>query len=67
MKEGDKRSDMGKGGGPNPEQKGGLGPLCLTLGTGPSSPFLEVCHVIVNYLRNGQYLASVHPIRDARG
>ena len=22
-KEGDKRSDMGKGGGPNPEQKGG--------------------------------------------
>ena len=23
--------------------------LCLTLGTGPSSPSLDVCHVIVNY------------------
>ena len=31
-KEGDKRSDMGKGGGPNPEQKGG-------------APFLSVPHL----------------------
>ena len=28
---------------------GGSGSLCLTLGTGPSPPFLDVCHVIVNY------------------
>ena len=34
---------------PTMNRKGGLGPLCLTLGTGPSSPFLEVCHMIVNY------------------
>ena len=49
VKEGDKRSDMEKGGGPNPEQKGGAGSLCLTRGTGPSSSFLDVCQVIVNY------------------
>ena len=28
---------------------GGSGSLCLTLGTGPSSLSLDVCHVIVNY------------------
>ena len=52
VKEGDKRSDMRKGGGPNSEQKvggGASGSLCLTLGTGPSFPFLDICHVIVIY------------------
>ena len=34
---------------PTLNRKGGSGSLCLTLGTGPSSPFLDVCHVIVNY------------------
>ena len=40
---------MGKGGGPNPEQKGGAPVFCRNVGTGPSSPFLDVCHVIVHY------------------
>ena len=50
-KEGDKGRDMGKGGRPNPEQKGGgsSGSLCLTLGTGPLSLSLNICHAIVNY------------------
>ena len=30
-------------------RKGGSVSLCLTLGIGSSSPFLDVCHVIVNY------------------
>ena len=41
---------MGKGGEPHSEQKrkGPSGSHCHTLGTGPSPPFLDVCHMTVN-------------------
>ena len=35
---------------PTLNRKGGtFGSLCLTFGTRPSSPFLDVCHVMVIY------------------
>ena len=34
---------------PTLNRKGGSCSLCLTVGTGPSSPFLDICHMMVHY------------------